>query len=118
MTRNVIVILAVVIVLGGLFFLLRPDTRAAGPRERTFDVSIEGGEMNPAEISVNEGDTVTLHISSDERMELHVHGYDLERSVGPGPAADAQFEADLTGRFEIEDHETERELGVLQVRPR
>jgi len=38
--------------------------------------------------------------------------------VEPGREAEIDFEADLTGRFEIEDHETERELGVLQVRPR
>jgi hypothetical protein len=118
LTRNLIVILAVVLVLGGLFFLLRPDTPAAGARERTLDVSIEGGEMSPAEISVNEGDQVTLRMSSDKPMELHVHGYDVEQEVEPGQTARLRFEADLTGRFEIEDHETERELGVLQVRPR
>jgi hypothetical protein len=28
-----------------------------------------------------------------------------------------RFEADLTGRFEIENDETEEELGELQVRP-
>ena len=106
------------LVLGGLFFLLRADTPAAGPRERTFDVSIEGGEMSPNEISVNESDRVTLHISSDEPMEVHVHGYDMEHEVGPGQKAELHFKADLTGRFEIEDHESERELGVLQVRPR
>ena len=105
------------LVLGGLFFLLRPDTPAVGPQDRTFDVSIEGSEMSPDEISVNEGDRVTLHISSDEQMEVHVHGYDVEREVGPGSTAKLHFEADLTGQFEIEDHESERELGVLQVRP-
>jgi heme/copper-type cytochrome/quinol oxidase subunit 2 len=106
-----------VLVLGGLFFLLRPDTPAVGPQDRTFDVSIEGGEMSPDEISVNEGDRMTLRISSDEQMEVHVHGYDVEREVGPGSTAKLHFEADLTGQFEIEDHESERELGVLQVRP-
>ncbi len=43
MARNLISIAVIVRVLGGLFFLLRPDTRAAGPRELTFDVSIEEG---------------------------------------------------------------------------
>jgi heme/copper-type cytochrome/quinol oxidase subunit 2 len=108
----------IVLVLGGLFFLLRPDTPAAAPRDRTFDISIEGGEMSPDEISVNEGDRVTLRISSDKPMEFHMHGYDLEREIKPGQTTELHFEADLTGRFEIEDHESERELGVLQVRPR
>jgi hypothetical protein len=118
LARNLILIAVVVLVLGGLFFVLRPDSPSGGPRERKFDVSIEDGEMTPAEISVNQGDSVTLRISSDEPMEFHLHGYDVEQEVEPGQKASVQFRADLTGRFEIEDHESEKELGVLQVRPR
>ena len=118
MTRAAIVVLVVVLVLGGLFFLLRPDTPDGGPRDRSFDVSIEDGKMSPEEISVNRGDTVMLRIGADEPTEIHVHGYDVEQQVEPGKTAEIGFEADLTGRFEIEDHETEEELGVLQVRPR
>ena len=118
MARNLILIVVVVCVLGGLFFLLRPDTRAAGPQDKTFDVSIEDGEMSPEEISARKGDRVTLSIESDEPLEVHVHGYDVEREVEPGRAAELSFKADLTGRFEIENHETEEELGELQVRPR
>jgi hypothetical protein len=118
MRRAAIVVLVVVLVLGGLFFLLRPDTPEGGPQGRTFDVSMKDGEMSPEEISVNQDDTVTLRVRTDEPTELHVHGYDVEQEVEPGREAEIDFEADLTGRFEIEDHETEKELGVLQVRPR
>ena len=116
MRRAAIVVL--VLVLGGLFFLLRPDPPEGGPQDRTFDVSIKDGEMSPEEVSVNQGDTVTLRVSTDGPTEFHVHGYDVEQEVEPGGEAEIDFQADLTGRFEIEDHETERELGVLQVRPR
>ena len=118
MTRVAIVVLVVVLVLGGLFFLLRPDAQEGGPQNRTFDVSIKGGEMKPDEISVHKDDTVTLRVNTDEPTELHLHGYDVEQEVEPGQEAELRFEADLTGRFEIEDHDSERELGVLQVRPR
>ena len=118
MRRAAIVVLVVVLVLGGLFFLLRPDTPEGRPQDRNFDVSIKDGEMSPEEISVNQGDMVTLRVSADEPTELHVHGYDVEQEVKPGGEAEIDFEADLTGRLEIEDHETEKELGVLQVRPR
>lgn len=118
MDRRLILIAVIVLILGGLFFLLRPESLGTGPQDRTFDISIEGGEMSPREISVGQGDTVTLHINSDEQLEIHVHGYDVEREVGPGQTARIHFEADLTGRFEIEDHETEEEVGVLEVRPR
>jgi hypothetical protein len=57
--------------------------------------------MSPAEISVNEYDRVTLRVSSDKPMELHLHGYDVEREVEPGREAKLRFKADLTGRFEI-----------------
>jgi heme/copper-type cytochrome/quinol oxidase subunit 2 len=116
--RALISIAVVILVLGGLFFLLRPDTPAVGPQDRRFGVSIEEGEMSPSQFSVNEGDRVTLSIESDEPLEVHLHGYDVEQDVGPGPTAELYFEADLTGRFEIENHETEEELGELQVRPR
>ena len=118
MARSLILIAVIVLILGGLYFLLRPDSPSGGPQERTFDLAVEDGEMSPAEISVHEGDSVTLRVSSDEPMELHLHGYDVEREVGPGKKARLHFEADLTGRFEFEDHESESELGVLQVRPR
>ena len=118
MARGLILIAVIVLILGGLYFILRPDTPAAGPQDRTFELSIKEGEMSPSEISVNEGDRVTLRISSDKPMEFHMHGYDLEQEVGPGQPATLHFKADLTGRFEIEDHETEEELGVLEVRPR
>jgi heme/copper-type cytochrome/quinol oxidase subunit 2 len=117
-SRAAIVVLVVVLVLGGLFLLLRPDTQEGGPQDRTFDVSIKDGEMSPEEISVNQDDTVTLRVRTDEPTELHVHGYDVEQEVEPGREAEIGFEADLTGRFEMEDHESEKELGVLQVRPR
>jgi hypothetical protein len=113
-----ILIAVTVLILGGLFFLLRPDAPAGVPRDRTIAASIEDGEMSPAEISVNEDDSVTLRVRSDRPMELHLHGYDVEGEVRPGQKTSLRFEADLTGRFEIEDHESEKELGVLQVRPR
>lgn len=116
--RAVVVVLVVLLVLGGLFFLLRPDTPESASRDRTFDVSIEGGEMSPAEISAREGDRVTLRVGSEEPVVLHLHGYDVEREVEPGQEAKLEFKADLTGRFEIEDHDSQKELGVLQVRPR
>jgi hypothetical protein len=74
--------------------------------------------MSPAEISVEEGDWVTLRLSSDTPFEVHLHGYDLEEVVSPGEETDHSFEANLTGRFDIEEYETETELGALLVQPR
>jgi len=122
--RTLVVIALVLLGLGGLFFALRPDTTSStehpddGPRERVYDVAIEDGTMDPAEISADEGDRVTLRFTSDSPVEVHLHGYDLEEEVSPGETTELWFEAELTGRFEIEDHEAETELGVLLVQPR
>ena len=107
-----------VLVLGGLFLILRPDPPAATPAERFFDLEIRGDTMSPEEVSVREGDRVIMSIDSERPVEIHVRGYDLEREVEPGEAPELAFEADLTGRFPIENHETETELGVLVVEPR
>jgi plastocyanin len=116
--RSLILVLGVALILAGLFVLLRPNTPATGPQTREFDVRINGRGMEPSEITVTEGDRVVLQITTDSPHEIHLHGYGIEREVAPGEPARLSFEADLTGRFEIEDHETEEELGTLVVRPR
>ena len=129
MNRTVVVIVVVILGLGGLFLALRPDSTSSKdddptgspadePQERIYAVAIEGGAMKPDEISVEEGDFVTLRLTSERPVEVHVHGYDLEGDVLPGEETDLSFEADATGRFEIEDHETEAQLGTLLVQPR
>ncbi len=118
MRRSIVIVSLALVVLVGLFFVLRPDDPAGGPQERSVEVSIEGGAMKPQEIAVGEGDEVELQISSEEAVEFHAHGYDLEEEVEPGEPATLSFEADQTGRFGIEDHETGEELGALVVEPR
>lgn len=81
-------------------------------------MAIEDGAMGPAEINVEEGDQVTLRLTSDHPLEIHLHGYNLEADVLPGEEAVLSFEAEITGRFEIEDHDTETALGALLVQPR
>ena len=62
--------------------------------------------MSPDEVEVGEGDRVRLRITtSGVPTEVHLHGYDLQRDVAPGGPAPLSFDADLTGRFEIGDHE-------------
>ena len=121
MTRALIVSALVLIGLGGLFLALRPEptaTKDDEPQEQVHDIEIEGGAMIPAEVSAGQGDQVTLRFTSDAPVEVHLHGYDLEEEVEPGEEAELSFEAELTGQFEIEDHETEAPIGALLVEPR
>jgi hypothetical protein len=125
MNRVLIVIALVLIGLIGLFFALQPGPTTSGdaapadePQERVYDVAIKDGGMSPAEISADEGDQVMFRLTSDSPVEVHLHGYDLEAKVLPGEETTLSFEAEITGRFEIEDHETETTLGALLVQPR
>ena len=127
--RNVILILVLLIILIGLFLLLRPsstqqdsssasESTSAQPQEQTFDLAIQNGTMTPREVSVSEGDPVTFQITSDRPLEFHLHGYDLEKEVEANQPAELSFDATMTGRFAIEDHDTDAELGALLVQPR
>ncbi len=124
--RNLVVVLITLIALLVLFFLLRPessdpeasDVGETQGEEQEIALAINGNTMSPEEVSVTEGAQVNLQITSDRPMEFHVHGYDLEAEVQPGEPAELSFEATTTGRFPIEEHDTEAELGTLLVQPR
>jgi copper(I)-binding protein len=55
-------------------------------------------------IQITEGDVVELRWTSDERVELHLHGYDLKIDVRPDEPATMVIEAHATGRFPITSH--------------
>lgn len=122
--RNLVVVLVTLIVLGVLFVLLRPESSApessdvGETQEQPVALAINGNNMSPDEVSVTEGDQVTLQIVTDHPIEVHLHGYDLEEVVGAEEPGELSFEATMTGRFPIEDHNTEAELGTLLVQPR
>jgi Cupredoxin-like domain len=123
--RNLAVVLVTLIVLVVLFFLLRPESsppesgeQGEAQEEASVALAINGNTMSPEEVSVTEGDAVSLQITSDHPVEFHVHGYDLGQDVEPGEPGELSFEATMTGRFAIEDHDTEAELGALLVQPR
>ena len=79
------------------------NVRAA---ELTFVLRIEKGRV-PAEkrlIRVKQGDVVKLQWTTDRRMSVHLHGYDIEKDVMPGAVTDMTFTARAAGRFTIEPH--------------
>jgi hypothetical protein len=72
----------------------------------TFELRVERGQV-PAKmrlIRVKQGDVVKLRWSSDRPITLHLHGYDIERTVEPGAIAEMNFTARATGRFPVEEH--------------
>jgi FtsP/CotA-like multicopper oxidase with cupredoxin domain len=96
----------------------------AAAQPRSVDLAISNGELPQDQrlIAVSQGDEVTLRVTSDKPVELHLHGYDIEEKLSPGVTALLHFTARATGRFPIELHGDRRGdgkvIGYLEVRPR
>jgi FtsP/CotA-like multicopper oxidase with cupredoxin domain len=69
------------------------------------------------DIEVTQGDTVRFRVRSDAPEEVHVHGYDLMTEVEPGKTARMEFQADITGIFEIEFEDSGKQIAELKVNP-
>jgi len=74
--------------------------------QRAIEVRIENRQVvAPGEaIRITEGDVIELVWTSDEPVELHLHGYDLEIQVRPDKPTTMIIEAYATGRFPITSH--------------
>ena len=79
---------------------------AADPDIHRSEVSLVDGRIVGEDdvIRVTRGERVELVWSSDQRIRLHLHGYDLELEVTPDEPAIMSFIAHATGRFPITRH--------------
>lgn len=73
---------------------------------RRFEIEIRDRQalLEGNVVRVSRGDRVELVWSTDEPVQLHLHGYDLEVRVTPGEPAVQSFEARATGRFPVTSH--------------
>ena len=84
----------------------------ANAETRTFDIAIKDGKVTGAKSArVTQGDTVILRWTSDQPMELHLHGYDVDAKVAPGKPAEMRVDARATGRFPVEVHTHDKDKG-------
>ena len=94
----------------------------AGPeKSRTFNLAIRKGEVTAANktIRVTEGEEVRIEWTTDEAVELHLHGYDILANAEPGRRVPMRFEAHTAGRFPISAHGAAHgTLIYLEVYPR
>jgi hypothetical protein len=92
---------------------------AAGPvapataADLTFVLRIDHGRVpdHMRLIQVKQGDVVKLQWSADQRVTVHLHGYDIERRVEPGVVGEIAFTANATGRFPIHVHGATKRSG-------
>lgn len=137
MNKNNIWFFAIaILVLAGLFFLLKPRTAPAilptpanqpsvSPtaevtQPNTFELVIQGKKLvsGPETIKVTQGEDVTIKITSDEAEEFHVHAYDNSVELEPNKQASLTFTANLSGRFPFELENSKTEIGALEVQPK
>ncbi|MDE0233347.1 MAG: hypothetical protein OXN93_13820 [bacterium] len=77
----------------------------------------EGRAVGEDRVDVPLGDRISLRFDSDTRLLVHIHGYDEEFTVEAGVITVYEFDGDLPGIFEVEDHVSHRLLIELKVSP-
>jgi heme/copper-type cytochrome/quinol oxidase subunit 2 len=89
------------------------------PQDRTFDMTIKDAtSMTPNELKVNQGDTVTINMTSNVTGEVHLHGYDIAFDCVAGQVVSHTFKATISGGpFAIEWESTSTHLADLVVNP-
>jgi len=66
--------------------------------------------------TIKKGSTVRLVVRTNAGTEIHLHGYNLEKTVKKGTPTVLQFVAKVPGRFALELHPMDAQLAQLTVR--
>ena len=72
-----------------------------------------GGIKRP---TVKKGQTVRIVVRTNVGSEIHLHGYNIEKSIKKGVPTVIQFVAKVQGRFELELHPMDALLAQLTVK--
>jgi heme/copper-type cytochrome/quinol oxidase subunit 2 len=87
--------------MAGLVVAFAPlPVQSTAPQQRTFQVEARQFAYSPAELKVNQGDTVTIQLlSTDVVHGLYVDGYGISVEADPGQTTTITFVADKPGSF-------------------
>ena len=77
---------------------------AAEPLRFLIAIKYRKVDGNQKTLRVTQGTTVELTFTTDEAVELHLHGYDRLLAVEPTLPAVLRLDATIAGRFAIEAH--------------
>ena len=90
------------------------------PDRLDIDVTIEGGEVDPtnAQFEAKTNEAIVIRVNSDVADELHVHSTPEHTfKIEPEKALQFQFAVDVPGQVEIELHQLQKTIAIVQVRP-
>ncbi len=68
-------------------------------------------------ITVDKGDKIKFTVRSDVSDEVHFHGYDISKEVGPGESAKFSVPATLDGIYEVELEQRAVPIAEIRVNP-
>jgi hypothetical protein len=74
----------------------------------------EGGVRT---VRARKGEAIELRIRSDEKLDVHVHGYDVHQAVVPGAVATLPLAARFVGRFPVTAHLAQAAAGGHGAEP-
>lgn len=98
----------------------QPDSQPSKkkPRGTTIDITFKGDSVDPSgvEEKVTAGKPITLHIVADQPGELHVHSSPEQTIEYPAGTSDKKLTIDRPGIVEVESHDLEQLIVVLEVR--
>lgn len=88
-----------------LLALAAGNTAGAG-QGTTLTLELESGKLvgDSDTLRIREGEELSILWTSDEAVELHLHGYDLTTRAAPGVPGEMRFTASATGRFPVTSH--------------
>ena len=89
-------------------------------------LEVVGGKIDGSDvIRLTQGDQAELRWLTDQAIDIHLHGYDIETKVNPGAPASMRFTAHATGRYPVTMHghshgggHSEKTLLYLEVHPK
>lgn len=123
-TKNIILLVVGIILIAGIYSFAKSqkETVPESPLvlEKVFEFKISKDKLvsAPETLKVTVGDEVSIIVTTDEADELHLHGYDLSLDLVNGVSGELSFMANITGKFGLELHHNELELGELEVFPK
>ena len=94
-------------------------TTPAAPKPTTIAIRVVGGvpQGGIARPKLKKGDRAVIVVRADAGEEIHMHGYDIEKTVTPAKPVRLPFTATIPGRFEVELHHPDALLAVVTVSP-
>jgi hypothetical protein len=124
MRQKLLFLICAILLLTGLWLVMKPDTGSlqnsgavAEPKEVYFAIhhdSIPDQQV----LQLKVGDTAQLSFLSDSDAAVHIHGVDIHIVLRAGVTQRVEFDATQAGRFALEVHTTEMQLGAIEVYPR